>query len=61
MIFNRPDMCVLMVLLVFLSKNQFNGNIYLTCSKKSQSYNLLRCVLFGNVAPVLVTAYKSLT
>ena len=34
---------------------QFSGNIYLTCSKQSQSDNLLKCVLFGNVAPVVVT------
>ena len=34
--------------------------IYLTCSKKSQSDNLLKCVLFGGVAPVAVTAHKSL-
>ena len=31
-------------------KCQFNGDIYLTCSKKSQSDNLLKCALFGNVA-----------
>ena len=40
-------------------KCQFNGDIYLTCSKKSQSDNLLKCVLFGGVAPVAVTAHKS--
>ena len=40
-------------------KRQFNGDIYLTCSKKSQSDNLLKCVLFGNV-PVVVTQHKSL-
>ena len=28
--------------------------------KKSQSDNLLKCVLFGGVAPVAVTAHKSL-
>ena len=28
-------------------KRQFSGDIYLTCSKKSQSDNLLKCVLFG--------------
>ena len=41
-------------------KRQFSGVIYLTCSKKSQSYSLLKCVLFGVVAPVAVTAHKSL-
>ena len=41
-------------------KHQFSGDIYLTCSKKSQSDNLLKCVLFGGVAPVAVTAHKSL-
>ena len=41
-------------------KRQFNGDIYLTCSKKSQSDNLLKCVLFGGVALVAVTAHKSL-
>ena len=41
-------------------KRQFSGDIYLTCSKKSQSDNLLKCVLFGNVAPVVVTQHKSL-
>ena len=41
-------------------KRQFSGDIYLTCSKKSQSDNLLKCVLFGGVAPVAVTAHKSL-
>ena len=38
----------------------FSGDIYLTCSKKSQLDNLLKCVLFGNVAPVVVTQHKSL-
>ena len=41
-------------------KRQFNGDIYLTCSKKSQSDNLLKCVLFGNIAPVFVTPHMSL-
>ena len=41
-------------------KRQFSGDIYLTCSKKSQSDNFLICVLFGGVAPVAVTAHKSL-
>ena len=41
-------------------KRQFSGDIYLTCSKKSHSDNLLKCVLFGGVAPVAVTAHKSL-
>ena len=41
-------------------KRQFSGDIYLTCSKTSQSDNLLKCVLFGGVAPVAVTAHKSL-
>ena len=40
-------------------KRQFSGDIYLTCSK-SRSDNLLKCVLFGGVAPVAVTAHKSL-
>ena len=40
-------------------KRQFSGDIYLTC-KKSQSDNLLKCVLFGGIAPVAVTAHKSL-
>ena len=41
-------------------KRQFGGDIYLTCCKKSQSDNLLKCVLFDNVAPVVVTQHKSL-
>ena len=41
-------------------KRKFCGDIYLTCSKKSQSDNLLTCVLFGSVAPVAVTPHKSL-
>ena len=41
-------------------KRQFNSDIYLTCSKKSQSDNLLKCVLFGNIAPVVVTPHRSL-
>ena len=41
-------------------KRQFSGDIYLTCSKKSQSDNLLKCVLYGGIAPVAVTAHKSL-
>ena len=41
-------------------KRQFSGDIYLTCSKKSQSDNLLKCVLFGNVVPIVVTQHKSL-
>ena len=41
-------------------KRQFNGDIYLTCSKKSKSDNLLKCVLFGNIAPVVVTPHRSL-
>ena len=41
-------------------KRQFGGDIYLTCCKKSQSDNLLKCVLFGNVAPVVLTQHKSL-
>ena len=39
---------------------QFSGDIYLTCSKKSQSDNLLKCVLFGGIAPAAVTPHKSL-
>ena len=41
-------------------KRQFSGDIYLTCSKKSQSDNLLKCVLFGGIAPVAVTVHNSL-
>ena len=41
-------------------KRQFSGDIYLTGSKYSQSDNLLKCVLFGGIAPVAVTAHKSL-
>ena len=47
-------------LLRVLLELAFNGNIYLTCRKKSQSDNLLKCTLFGGVAPVAVTAHKSL-
>ena len=35
-------------------KRQFSGDIYLTYSKTSQSDNLLKCVLFGSIAPVAV-------
>ena len=41
-------------------ERQFSDDIYLTCSKKSLSNNLLKYVLFGNVAPVVVTQHKSL-
>ena len=41
-------------------KRQFSGDIYLTYSKKSQSDNLLKCVLFDGIVFVSVTAYKSL-
>ena len=41
-------------------KRQFRGDIYLTCSKKSKSDNLLKCVLFGSVAHAAVTPHKSL-
>ena len=41
-------------------KRQFSGDVYLTCSKDSQSDNLLKCALFGGIAPVAVTAHKSL-
>ena len=41
-------------------KRQFNGDIFLTCSKKSQSDKLLKCVLFGSVSPVTMTVHKSL-
>jgi len=41
-------------------KRLFNGDVILTCKKKSQSENLLKCVLFGNVAPVTVTPHRSL-
>ena len=41
------------------NKRQFNGDIYQTCSKKSQSDNLLKCILFGSVVPVAVTPHKS--
>ena len=37
----------------------FNGDVYLSCSKNSQSDNLLKCALFFSVAPV-VTVNKSL-
>ena len=36
------------------------GDIYLTCILKSQSDNLIKCVLFGDVAPAVVTAHRSL-
>ena len=41
-------------------KRKFSGDIYLTCSKKSQSDSLPKCVLFGSVAPVAMTLHKSL-
>ena len=41
-------------------KQQFSGDIYITCSKKSQSDNLFKCVVFRNGAPVVVTHHKSL-
>ena len=41
-------------------KRQFSGDIYLICSKQSQSDNLLKCVLFVGIALVAVTAHKSL-
>ena len=41
-------------------KRLFNGSLILTCNKKSDSDNLLKCVLFGNVAPVIVTPHRSL-
>ena len=34
-------------------KHQFSGDIYLSCSEKSQSDNLLKCVLFGGVSLLL--------
>ena len=34
-------------------KRQFSGDIYLTCSKKSQSDIFLKCVLFGGMALLL--------
>ena len=37
-------------------KRQFNGDIYLTYSSKSQLHNLLTCVMFGNVGPVVVVS-----
>ena len=42
------------------SKRQFSGDVYITCSKKSQSDNLLKFVLFGGIALVVVTPHKSL-
>ena len=41
-------------------KQQFSGVINLTCSRKSQSDNLLKCVLFGNVALVDVIQHTAL-
>ena len=41
-------------------KRSQNGNITLTCGKKSQSENLLKCVLFGGLAPVSVTPHRTL-
>ena len=41
-------------------KRQFSGGMYLTCSKQSQSDNLLKYVLFGCIAHVAVTGHKSL-
>ena len=41
-------------------KRQLSGDIYLTCSLKSQLDNLIKCVLFGSVAPVAVTPHKSI-
>ena len=41
-------------------KRQFSGDIDLTCCKKSQFVNSLKCVLFGNISPVAVTPHKSL-
>ncbi len=41
-------------------KRLFNGDVVLTCSTKSQSDNLLKCVSFGNIAPVVVTPHKFL-
>ena len=41
-------------------KRQFSGEIYLACNRKSQSDKFLKCVLFGNVATVVVTQHKSL-
>ena len=34
-------------------KRLFNGDIYLTCIKQLRSDNLPKCVMFGNVAPVV--------
>ena len=41
-------------------KRQFSGDNYPICSKNSQWDNLLKCVLFGSIAPVAVIAHRSL-
>ena len=42
-------------------KRQFSGDICLTCSLKSGSNNLLKFVLFGNIAPIVETHQKELS
>ena len=41
-------------------KRSQNGIITLTCGKKSQSDNLLKCVSLGGIAPVTVSPHRSL-
>ena len=41
-------------------KRSQNGTITLTCGKKSQSDNLLKCVSLGGLAPVTVSPHRSL-
>ena len=41
-------------------KRSQNGIITLTCGKKSQSDNLLKCVSLGGLAPVTVSLHRSL-
>ena len=41
-------------------KRSQNGILTLTCGKKSQSDNLLKCTLFGGIAPVSVSPHRTL-
>ena len=41
-------------------KRLFDGSVILTCNRKSDSDKLLKCVSFGNIAPVIVTPHRSL-
>ena len=41
-------------------KRSQNGILTLTCGKKSQSDNLLKCVSLGGLAPVTVSPHRSL-